>query len=260
MYYIDIFKNIDIFLLFAPCRLLSSLKGTKTLEERGSTMATTAAKTLVESSYDRLRTDIVEGRLVPNAKLRIEELRQQYGTGASPLREALNRLAGEGFVTVEGQRGFRVSPVSLEDLQDLTRMRILLECEALRESIKNGDDDWEADIVASFHRLTKAEEHRSSEFSEWEKRNDEFHEALVSASHSPWLLKFRHTLYEQHKRYRLLAILASDPTRDLHAEHKAINDAAISRDIEAACEATKDHILRTLQTDEEVLAKLSNHE
>ena len=222
-------------------------------------MATTAAKTLVESAYDRLRNDIVEGRLVPNAKLRIEELRNQYETGASPLREALNRLAGEGFVTVEGQRGFRVSPVSLSDLEDLTRMRILLECEALKESIENGDDDWEAEVVASFHRLTRAEEQRSSQFSEWEKRNDEFHEALVSASHSPWLLKFRHTLYEQHKRYRLLAILASDPTRDLHAEHQAINDAAIARDVKAACKATEDHILRTLKTDEEVLAKLSSN-
>lgn len=220
-------------------------------------MSNSTAKTMVESVYNKLRADIIDGNLVPNSKLRIEELRNHYNTGASPLREALNRLAGEGFVTVEGQRGFRVSPVSLEDLEDLTRMRILLECEALSESIKYGDDEWEAGIVASFHRLTKAEENRNKEFSEWEKRNDEFHEALVAASRSPWLLKFRHILYEQHKRYRLLAILAHDKTRDLHAEHKAINDAAISRDVKAACKATEDHIMRTLRTDEAVLAKLS---
>jgi len=220
-------------------------------------MSNNSTKTLVESAYNSLRADIIEGRLTPNSKLRIEDLRNYYRTGASPLREALNRLAGEGFVTVEGQRGFRVSPVSLEDLEDVTRMRILLECEALCESIKYGDDEWEASIVASFHRLTKAEENRDNQFSEWEKRNDEFHEALVAASRSPWLLKFRHILYEQHKRYRLLAILAHDETRDLHAEHTAIKDAAISRDIKAARKATEDHIMRTLQTDEEVLAKLS---
>ena len=223
-------------------------------------MSNNSTKTLVESAYNRLRADIIEGHLVPDSKLRIEDLRNQYVTGASPLREALNRLAGEGFVTVEGQRGFRVSPVSLKDLKDLTRMRILLECEALRESIKYGDDDWEAGIVASFHRLTKAEEKRDKKFGEWEKRNDEFHEALVAASRSPWLLKFRHILYEQHKRYRLLAILAHDETRDLHAEHTAINDAAISRDAKTACKATEVHIMRTLQTDEGVLAKLSQEE
>jgi GntR family carbon starvation induced transcriptional regulator len=215
------------------------------------------SKTLVESAYKRLRTDIIEGRLTPNAKLRIEELRGQYECGASPLREALNRLAGEGFVTVEGQRGFRVSPVSLADLKDLTRMRIMLECEALKESIEHGDDNWEANIVASFHRLVKAEDSRNQDFSEWEQRNDEFHEALLAASTSPWLLKFRHTLYEQHKRYRLLAILALEESRDLLAEHTAIKDAAIAHDAKAACKATEHHIMATLQTDEVVLAQLS---
>jgi GntR family carbon starvation induced transcriptional regulator len=215
------------------------------------------SKTLVESAYKRLRTDIIEGRLTPNAKLRIEELRSQYECGASPLREALNRLAGEGFVTVEGQRGFRVSPVSLADLKDLTRMRIMLECEALKESIKHGDDNWEANIVASFHRLAKAEDSRNQDFSEWEQRNDEFHEALLAASTSPWLLKFRHTLYEQHKRYRLLAILALDESRHLLAEHTSIKDAAIAHDAKAACKATEHHIMATLQTDEVVLAQLS---
>ena len=220
-------------------------------------MSNKPTKTLVESAYDRIRIDIIEGNLAPDTKLRIEELRTHYETGASPLREALNRLAGEGFVTTEGQRGFRVSPVSLEDLKDLTRMRILLECEALEESIKNGDDEWEANIIASFHRLTKAEETKEIHFDDWEKRNDEFHEALLAASQSPWLLKFRHTLYEQHKRYRLLAMLVHEGSRDLHAEHTAIKDAAISRDIKAARKATEEHILRTLQTDEEILARLT---
>jgi GntR family carbon starvation induced transcriptional regulator len=75
-------------------------------------MAKDARKTLSESAYDALRDDIIRGRLEPEEKLRIEELRQKYATGASPLREALNRLAGEGFVTTEGQRGFRVAPLS----------------------------------------------------------------------------------------------------------------------------------------------------
>ena len=83
-------------------------------------MSSSPAKTLVESSYNRLRSDIIAGKLAPGAKLRIEELREDYQIGASPLREALNRLAGEGFVTVEEQRGFKVAPVSLDDLQDLS--------------------------------------------------------------------------------------------------------------------------------------------
>ena len=82
------------------------------------------SRTLGESIYERLRNDIIAGRLEPTAKLRIEELRETYETSASPLREALNRLAGEGFVTAEGQRGFYVAPISLKELDDITRLRI----------------------------------------------------------------------------------------------------------------------------------------
>jgi len=211
-------------------------------------MAKSNGKTLSESAYDALRLDIVRGRLEPEAKLRIEELRQAYATGASPLREALNRLAGEGFVTTEGQRGFRVAPISLKDLQDITRLRIMLECEAIRESIRNGDDAWEANIVGAFHRLSKSDSTMAPGFSEWELRNQEFHEALIAACDSAWLLKFRHTLYEQHKRYRLISILEHDETRDVNAEHEAIMKAALDRDEATACAATESHIMRTVET------------
>lgn len=211
-------------------------------------MTKAPTKTLFESIYTRLRSDIIDGILTPDSKLRIEELREKYDTSASPLREALNRLAGEGFVNVVGQRGFRVAPVSMEDLQDITRMRIQLECEALTESIKKGDDEWEANIVATFHKLTKAEEIKELDFPEWEKRNNEFHEALIAACTSKWLLRFRHILYEQHKRYRLISILAHDESRDLHQEHEAIKDAAIKRDAKLACTETRQHIQRTLDT------------
>lgn len=206
------------------------------------------AKTLVESSYNRLRSDIIAGKLAPGAKLRIEELRDDYRIGASPLREALNRLAGEGFVTVEEQRGFRVAPVSTDDLKDLSRMRIMLECEALRESIRNGDDEWEANLLAAHHRLQKAEPSFGRNLGEWEQRNEEFHEALVAGCASSWLLRLRHVLYDQHKRYRFIAILSYQQDRDVHREHREILEAALARDVKAAAEATERHIQYTMES------------
>ena len=218
-------------------------------------MAKQNTKTLSESAYDALRDDIVRGRLEPESKLRIEELRQSYGTGASPLREALNRLAGEGFVTMEGQRGFRVAPISTKDLADITRLRIMLECEAIRESIRRGDDEWEAGIVGASHRLAKVESGEQV-FPEWELRNHEFHEALIAACDSAWLLKFRRTLYEQHKRYRLISILEHDASRDVRAEHQAIMEAVLERDEKRACVATESHIMRTVEVTEKAFAHL----
>lgn len=214
------------------------------------------ARTLVESSYNRIRSDIIGGKLAPGSKLRIEELRGDYKIGASPLREALNRLAGEGFVTVEEQRGFRVAPVSPDDLRDLSRMRVMLECEALRESIRNGGDEWEANLVASHHRLQKAEQFFGKDLAEWELRNDEFHEALVAACASSWLLRLRHLLYEQHKRYRFIAILSQQEGRDVHREHNDILEATLARDIKAACKATELHIQYTMESSIRVFSDL----
>ena len=214
------------------------------------------ARSLVESSYHRLRSDIIAGKLAPGAKLRIEELREDYRIGAGPLREALNRLAGEGFVTVAEQRGFRVASVSPDDLKDLSRMRVMLECEALRESIANGDDEWEAEVVAAHHRLQKAEHSFGINPAEWELRNNEFHEALVAACTSPWLLRLRHLLYEQHKRYRFIAILSPQEGRDVHREHREILAATLARDVQAACKATELHIQYTLDSSLRVFAEL----
>lgn len=219
-------------------------------------MTKTGGKTLIESAYARMRQDIIAGVLAPESKLRIEELRKQYDTGASPLREALNRLAGEGFVTVEGQRGFRVAPTSLKDLNEITHLRIMLECEAIRESIRYGDDSWEAAIVAAFHRVGKLDSDPNSDIAEWELRNHEFHEALISACDSAWLLKFRHTLYEQHKRYRLISVLQHDKTRQVNDEHQSIMEAVLKRDEKSACDATEAHIMKTVRTTESAFAAI----
>ena len=262
-------NNIDIFLFCryfcitvtpAEKELVQKISQARRFSPRNSPAGVTMrAKTLVESSYDRIRSDIIAGKLAPGSKLRIEELREDYSIGASPLREALNRLAGEGFVTVEGQRGFKVAPVSMDDLKDLSRMRVMLECEALRESIRNGGDEWEANLVASHHRLQKAEHSYGRDLAEWELRNDEFHEALVAACASSWLLRLRHLLYEQHKRYRFIAILSQQEGRDVHREHREILDAALARDVKAACKATEIHIQYTLNSSIRVFADLEKN-
>jgi DNA-binding GntR family transcriptional regulator len=102
--------------------------------ERGS------AASLVEVAYVRLRSDVIHGALAPGEKLRIEELRAKYGLGATPLREALSRLSAVGLVEASAQRGFRVSRVSVEDLDDVTENRVRLECDLLRDSIAHGDE------------------------------------------------------------------------------------------------------------------------
>src|SRR5690606_25756930 len=148
-----------------------------------------ASKTLVGTAYRSLRRDIIEGRLAPGSRLRVEHLKDSYGVGAGTLREALALLVSDALVIAQDHRGFHVKPISIADFNDITQTRILLECEALKQSIEHGDDAWEGRLVASFHRLDLAEKRLSSSpaerFDEWENRNREYHQALISACTSP---------------------------------------------------------------------------
>ncbi|MDX9716371.1 MAG: FCD domain-containing protein [Thauera sp.] len=207
-------------------------------------------KTLVEAAYNRLRRDIIEGVHPPGEKLRVEHLKDQYEVGAGTLREALLLLITDALVVGQGQRGFRVAPISLADFEDITRIRVLLETEALRQSIAFGDEAWEASLVAAFHRLSRAEqklaEHDVSTTEEWELRNRAFHEALIAACPSRWIRHFQHILYQQSERYRRISLLRQPIPRDIHAEHQAIFDATLAREATRAISLLTEHILRTL--------------
>ena len=110
-------------------------------------------RTLAERAFRLVRDDILNGRLAPDARLRINLLQQRYGLGLSPLREALLRLSSEGLVVAQGQRGFAVAPVSLAELQDQTVARKCLDIAALTQSMAQGDADWEAQVMAANHLL-----------------------------------------------------------------------------------------------------------
>ena len=125
--------------------------------------------------------------------------------------------------------------------------------------LTSNNDEWEANLVAVHHRLQKAEQSYGKDLAEWELRNDEFHEALVAACASAWLLRLRHILYEQHKRYRFIAILSQQEGRDAHREHRDILEAALARDVKAACKATETHIQYTLDSSIRVFAELGKN-
>lgn len=195
----------------------------------------------------RLREDILGCVLQPGDKLRFEALRDRYEVSFSTLREALSRLAAEQLVVAEGQRGFVVAPVSIADLQDLTNARVLLEREVLRQSIANGDDAWEAGILASYHRMDRLQTRLGDQYyldPTWSGLHEDFHYALVSACGSPVLLGIRQKLFERAHRYRRMSSQFRTQWRPKDVEHKAIMDAALDR-LPEALELIEAHIRET---------------
>ncbi|WP_065065994.1 GntR family transcriptional regulator [Paraburkholderia tropica] len=213
--------------------------------------AAPAYPSAIQATYERLRAHLVTGALPPGEKLKIKVLSERYDVSQGAVREALSRLSAEGLVIAEPQRGFRVSPVSIEELADLTAVRIELESRCLARSIEHGDLAWESRIVAAMHRLSRMPRgHRDGVDSlpgiEWEDAHADFHDALVSACTSPWLLSLRKQLYAQSERYRLLAASHIEPSRDLGNEHDVIVQAVLSRDVEQSIALVRKHLSSTV--------------
>ena len=203
-------------------------------------------KTLTEETLSRLRHDIVSGAFGAGEKIKSEELKQRYQVGTSPIREALFQLVSDGLVRSDGQRGFRVAELRAEELLDITDWRARLECEALRRSVKHGDVDWEAHVVAAYHRLKRVEADteldREAAGDLWEEHHRAFHFALYRACGSPWLLRFCELLIEHGERYRRAYITYPRVSASITEEHAAIMDAAMARDGERAAELLEKHI------------------
>ncbi|CAL8970024.1 HTH-type transcriptional repressor RspR [Rhodoplanes serenus] len=210
------------------------------------------AKTLAEAVFRKLRQDILKCRFRPGEKLLLESLREIYGTGLAPLREALSRLSSTGLVIAEGQRGFRVAPMSTDDLVDLVKARVWVEAQALSAAIARGDRTWQAEIVAAAQRLGVGTGEAANRVTylddDWVKRHSRFHAALVAAAGSRYLLEFRAALFEMTDRYFRLAVIYKPNSRDIDAEHRAIMEAVLDRDAVAAIRLTEDHLMETIRT------------
>ena len=200
-----------------------------------------------------MREDLLCGRLEPGARLRLGEIQLRYGLGLSPVREAMMRLASEGLVVAERQRGFSVASISLDELHDVTRTRERIEALAIRDAIAHGNVDWEAEMMAAFHRLKRAALPETAQDVEiantWEARHRDFHQALVSACGSPWLLRLHTQLMEHSERYRRVRLFHVTPSavllRDVEQEHEDIMKAALARDGDRACALMETHLRRT---------------
>lgn len=199
-------------------------------------------------AYDRIRRDLLAGAYGPGQRLPIAALCERYGTSLSVAREALTRLAEQGLIRAERNRGFTTIPLSADGLEDLMLARVQIEEACLRRSIVRGDTRWESSVVAAHHALAKAPvvdpAADPAGSSEWTEAHTAFHAALCMASASPRLLELRQSLFDTAEVYHAW-LRPPGGLRDRAAEHKEIMDAVLVRDSAKACALMTVHITRT---------------
>lgn len=205
----------------------------------------TSTQSSTRRAYLELRNAIITGEIPPGQRLKVEALKDSLSTGASPVREALSLLTSDQLVERIDQRGFRVAQTSRDQFHEILNLRCKLEDMALQASIAAGDRDWEEAMVLAHHRMTRTPREDTVQF---EARHKEFHMALLAACQSPILLRFCGQLYDLNVRYRHLAGKSDRyAARDVAAEHRAIMDASIDRQMDRASSLLMEHYRSTGQ-------------
>ncbi|MEL6677903.1 MAG: FCD domain-containing protein [Pseudomonadota bacterium] len=213
-------------------------------------------RSVIASLSDRLRRDISLGVLKPGMKLNIEGLKRDYSVSHPSVREALSLLVGEGYVSFEESKGFRVLLPSESELRDIIRVRAELEAMAFDWAVRRTNLDWRSDVVAAHYALSEVEQEMPSYPAnaalEWDARNRRFHMSISSNCGSPKLLDLIEVQYDQSRRYRLMAHAEgrSEPSRSMWVErsaeeHNALKEAVLAGDIAAGQGILRKHITKS---------------
>jgi DNA-binding GntR family transcriptional regulator len=207
-------------------------------------------RTLWEQVRDRLREDILAGRLEPGTELSEVALAKDFGTSRGPLREALGRLASEGLVTITPRRGAVVAQLSREEFIDAYQVREALETLAVRLAVPLMSDAEIAHLRELCELMDRAA--RANEVRVFFDTNNSFHEALVRGSRNRKLHDVHRMLVGQMVPYLPRSLELRGNLQQSVAEHHAILAAIEERDAERAAALLAEHIevpQRVLESD-----------
>ena len=209
----------------------------------------TDGRTLNTTIYERLREEILTGKLMPGERLKVSSLALVHEVSLNVVREALNRLAGEQFVDIVPQFGFTVRGLSADDLMDLYRQRAIFEGIALRQSMARGDLEWQSSVVASHHRLSRTPKSLVDDPDnlnpEWLARHEAFNISLMEACGSPRLLQMVRQLAEGAAMYQRALLPRGDMAGDAESEHSGLVNAVIDGHIDEAVRILTSHLEQT---------------
>jgi DNA-binding GntR family transcriptional regulator len=189
----------------------------------------------------RLRDAILRGELAPGQKLQATDLAERWDVSATPLREAFQRLASDGLVSMSPQRGARVASPSIAEATELYELRLLLEPVCLRQSLEASDEEHRREIEVAFEVFRAA-----STVEDAVEAHTELHATLLNRCPSPWLLRFTTQLSDASRLLQLASVEGAPARRHPKAEHRALCEAAIRGDIDRCVTLQEEHLQRTL--------------
>jgi DNA-binding GntR family transcriptional regulator len=207
-----------------------------------ATTEITTPRTIAGLVAERLRAEIVAGERSPGSRLRQVEIARRFGVSTTPVREALAMLQREGLVRLHPQRGAVVFIPTVADLREHYEIRAALEALAAARTAEVFDPEWAAPLEELL-----AEMRTGPPAARYLELNQRFHTALYEHSGRRKLVDMIAALRDASSAYLHIYRAAADfPVERLDAEHRAMLEACVARDPEAAAEATRLHLERTV--------------
>ena len=208
------------------------------------------ASSSVDRVYDRVRHMAANFEFKPDERINESALSLMLGASRTPLREALNRLVAEGFLTFQNGRGFFCRSLSPEKIVDLYEARQAIECEALRRSVERASDEEIAAVIAYLDE-TEPRYNTSNLTVEVLEMDEDFHMRLVQLSKNSELVRLLRNINDRIRYVRLVDLkmilakkqIAKNKGAKLSA-HRIILNALAARDEKAAVTAMRSHIER----------------
>jgi len=209
---------------------------------------------LSEQAYQLLRRDIIQCVLQPGLMVAQAQLVERYQLSTTPVREALKRLEQEGYVQSIPRFGYLISPITVEDIENIYELRLFLEKPAVRMAAQRATGVQLAEILehAQFSYIYK-DTHSYQEFLQ---ENVAFHTNVAMASGNRRLGENIGRLLDDMTRIFHLGLDLRDSAEEMKNEHVTLSKALVARDTQLAEQIMEDQIRRSQQR---VLEMLNQH-
>ncbi|MHB1627154.1 MAG: GntR family transcriptional regulator [Bacilli bacterium] len=201
------------------------------------------APTLAHQAALELREMILSGQLAPGQPLLLTETAQRLNMSIMPVREALRRLEFEGLLEQLPQKGARVSPLILQEAEDIYHARISLESRAVFRAAGKMTEEYYKSLVQFLEDYQYAYE--LGDEARGRKAHEQFHFGLYTLTGSKWTVRLIRVLWDNSERYRRISVPHRGSIEQRMREHFDILQACREGQPEKAARCMEDHLSRT---------------
>jgi DNA-binding GntR family transcriptional regulator len=200
---------------------------------------------LAEKAYSVIKKDILTCVLDPGSQIAQSQLVERYEFGVTPIRESLKRLEQEGFVRPIPRFGYIICPITINDIEDVYGVRMILETSAVKLAIQRASDEQLAKLQTKAN-FTYTFKDRES-YLQFLEHNISFHVSIAMASGNRKLADLLSKVLNEMTRIFNLGLDLRDSAQEMTREHILLADALAGRALEKAIQIITDQIVLSRQ-------------